>query len=236
MRLTRALKHHTRWLSFIRVRIPAGPLRGRLWLPASRGKLLRHYTGTYEPELTGLLLDHLRPGSVLFDVGANCGYYTLLASSLVGDLGRVVAFEPAPDIAYFLHKHVAINRLENVTVIEAAAGDREGVIRFDSQRGSGRGRASENGDIEVPLRRIDDVATELDVWPTQIKIDVEGFGYEVLCGAREVIRRSRPLIFLSTHGSERSKCTRFFAEAGYRVSTKEPGDLICRPVEGQPAR
>ena len=82
----------------MRLRFPilAGPLRGRWWLPATRGKLLRIYLGTYEREQTALFRELIRPGHTVLDVGAHVGYYTVLASALAGPRGAVWAFEPNP--------------------------------------------------------------------------------------------------------------------------------------------
>ena len=69
-----------------------GPLAGKKWLLASR---INFFLGTYEPEQTQAFQEIVRPGSVVYDVGAHYGYYTLLASVLAGPAGRVLAFEPS---------------------------------------------------------------------------------------------------------------------------------------------
>jgi FkbM family methyltransferase len=205
------------------VPILGGSLRGYQWLPASRGKLLRMLLGTYEPELTQWLAATLTEGSVVFDVGANAGYYTLLCSKLVGPNGRVVAFEPVPEIAAICRKHVAINRARNVLVYECAAGDTDEHLAFETRCGTGRGRVSEEGNLRVPSRRLDDVAADLDLRPSFIKIDVEGYGYEVLCGARQILRSARPAIILSTHGrQEVERSQELLDEMGYTVSKCGP--------------
>ena len=75
--------------------IPAGPLRGCRWSIGSRGKLARVFLGTYEPRVTGWFLESVAAGDSMFDVGANVGYYTVLAGRIVGDSGQVLAIEPA---------------------------------------------------------------------------------------------------------------------------------------------
>jgi FkbM family methyltransferase len=229
LRFTKRIKSWSKLAAAIRLPILAGPLRGKMWSPASRGKLLRIFLGTYEPDLTQHLVGRVKEGDVVFDVGANVGYYTLLCSVLTGARGRVVSFEPAPDVAWFCRKHVRINRLQNALVLQTAIGDAEGVVTFETRNGSGRGRVSETGDIQAPVRRIDDVAAELNLLPNYIKIDVEGYGYQVLCGAKTIIRRARPEIILSTHGQrERQLTTELMSEMGYTVSRCGP-DLVFHP-------
>src|SRR5688500_16975561 len=85
-----------------RLPLLCGPMRGKFWLPYSGGKLWRLLLGRYEPDQTAMMGRVLQPGHVLFDVGAAVGYYTVLASPIVGSHGRVVAFEPDPKNAAFL--------------------------------------------------------------------------------------------------------------------------------------
>ena len=72
--------------------------------------------GTWEPVETSLLLDNLRPGDTVIDVGANVGYYTLLAARKVGPRGKVVAFEPDPESFSFLKRNVKANGFTNVVL------------------------------------------------------------------------------------------------------------------------
>lgn len=210
----------------LRLPIIAGALRGRWWLPASRGKILRILNGTYEREQTALFEQLLRPGATVLDVGANVGYYTLLASVLVGDAGRVHAFEPEPRNAGFLRDHVRINRRGNVTVQQAAVSDRAGTARFDFGSGSGTGHLADAGAIEVRTLRLDDHCAEHGLAPSAIKIDVEGAEMSVLQGARETLARHRPLLFLSTHGADVHRaCLAFLRELGYELTPILGGDV-----------
>ena len=186
----------------MRLPVVAGRLRGRWWLPASRGKILRILNGTYEREQTRLFERHLRPGATVLDVGAHVGYYTLLSSVLVGGEGRVHAFEPNPANAEFLRRHVRINRLSNVHVEQAAVSDTAGTARFDFGTGSGTGRLADAGALEVRTVRLDDHCAQHGLAPSALKIDVEGAELVVLEGARETLARHRPVIFLSTHGAQ----------------------------------
>ncbi len=76
------------------VPILQGPLRGKLWVKGSSDNGC--WLGSFEHDKQRLMSSMLQPGDTMFDVGANVGYYTLLASHRVGPDGRVIAFEPLP--------------------------------------------------------------------------------------------------------------------------------------------
>lgn len=219
----------------IAVPILGGPLRGVRWLPASGGKLLRVLLGTYEPEQTGLFQDLIRPGDVVLDVGAHVGYYTMLAAVLTGHAGRVFAFEPSPDNYAFLQSHVAKNRRADITTVNAAVGDHAGEVRFQRGTGSGTGHVADDGMLAVSMVTLDGFARERGIRCDAIKIDVEGAEMAVLRGAEELLGRSHPIIFLSTHGPELHRdCMAFLRRFGYDFTPILGGDvhtsteLLCR--------
>jgi FkbM family methyltransferase len=218
--------------------IIAGPLRGRWWLPAARGKILRVLGGSYEREQTELFERWIEPGQTVVDVGAHVGYYSLLASVLVGESGSVHAFEPDRRNARFLRRHVRMNRRSNVTVVEVAVADRTGISEFRTAGGSGTGRLDAGGDRQVPTIRLDDYCSDRGIAPDVLKIDVEGAEVEVLAGAAAVLS-SGPVLFLSTHGRERyARSVDLLGELGYRVEPI-PGtihdasaELLCTSSAG----
>lgn len=222
----------------MRLRLPilAGPLRGRWWLPASRGKLLRIYLGTYEREQTALFRELIRPGHTVLDVGGHVGYYTVLASVLAGPGGAVWAFEPNPANAAFLRRHAAVNGLANVHVEQAAVSDAEGTARFDFGTGSGTGHLSTDGEIEVRTLRLDDFCAERSIVPHAVKIDVEGAEGAVLEGFARTVESARPTIFLSTHGpGPHRRCVEWLRARGYRLrpilgeDVETTSELLCTP-------
>jgi len=128
------------------------------------------------------------------NVGANIGYHTLLFAHNVGSRGRVVSFEPDPVNLGELHTNCDANNLDHVSVVEAAVGNEKGKVGF---------RSGLNGNIDtssghsVPITTID--ATFSDRPVDFIKVDVEGFEMSVLEGAKDVISRDMPIIFLEMH-------------------------------------
>lgn len=214
-----------------------GTLKGKRWLLASRGKLLRVLLSTYEREQTRLFEDAITPGNVVFDIGAHAGYYSLLASVLVGSSGSVFAFEPEPRNALYLKKNMAINRCGNVTVVESAVGNNSGTTRFEYGTGSGTGRVTSNAaGLAVPMVSVDDFTERNAVLPDHLKIDVEGAEMLVLQGARRTISRARPVIFLSTHGpAVHRECCRFLKELQYELRSmlgnalEAATEILCVP-------
>jgi FkbM family methyltransferase len=205
-------------------------LRGCRWSPAAGGKVLRLFLGTYEPQQTALFERQIGPGDVVFDVGANAGYYTLLAARRVGPRGKVIACEPDPRIAAFLRLHVEANCLRNVTVVESALGVESGAARFCRGTGTGTGRISDAGDLTVRVQTLDGLSHEHGLLPTHIKIDVEGAELDVLSGGRRTLRRARPTIFLSTHGTQvHGDCCRLLQEHGYFLSAIGGGEFASAP-------
>ena len=210
----------------LRLPIMGRPLRGYWWLPSSRGKVLRVLRGTYEPEQTAHFVRWIRPGATVIDIGAHVGYYTLLASMLAGKTGSVWAFEPEPTNAAFLRQHMYLNHCSNVHVEEVAVSNSSGRARFVCGKGSGTGHLDGSGDMEVRTVRLADFCSARGIRPSALKIDVEGAETEVLEGARELIRSSRPVIFLSTHGPAlHRQCLSWLRDDGYSLHPILGGDI-----------
>ncbi len=146
-----------------------------------------------------LVRNLVRAGSIVVDVGANIGYYTLLFEKAIGPGGRIVAFEPEPDNLIELRMNVERNGLSNVSVQPYAVGSRAGMVSFAKGINGGvRGDIdSMTGDaIQVPMVTLDEaLAGPVDL----IKVDVEGYEEEVLLGAKGIIQRFRPNLFVEIH-------------------------------------
>jgi FkbM family methyltransferase len=202
-----------------------GPLRGFRWLVATRSSFL---FGTYEPTQTQLFQELVKPGDVVYDVGAHFGYYTLLSSKLVGDGGRVIAFEPSPANLARLYRHIYLNDRKNVQVLELAVSDHEGIAHFETRTGSGVGHLADDGPLEVKLTRLDSL-TQFPL-PQVMKIDVEGAEVGVLNGAKTLFARCKPLIFLSLHGDDlKTSCMSLLSGYGYTFRQIEPMEIVALP-------
>lgn len=212
-----------RLLTPVTMRIRGGPLAGLRWSPASGSHFIR---GDYEPYNVPAFLEAVNPGDVVYDVGAHVGYFTAIASLRAGPHGQVVAFEPRPVNVALLRRHVRVNDLENVTIVDAGVGRSSGMTRFEEGTGSGTGRISATGQRSVKVVRLDDVASEGRFpEPDFIKIDVEGGELDVLEGARRLLSSVRPRLLLGIHGPEmRQKCGALLDELGYEWRALRPED------------
>jgi FkbM family methyltransferase len=194
-----------------------GRLRGKLWIAGS----LTHgcWLGSYENEKQRLFASSLKAGSTVYDIGANAGFYSLLASVVVGSKGRVYAFEPLPRNIHFLNAHLRLNRITNVEIMEAAVSDKTGQAYFDDSPGSSMGHLAPEGNMKVETVKIDELVAENQIRPPDyLKIDVEGGEVFVLSGARKTLENFHPRIFLATHGPEiHRECCAFLNGLGYTL-------------------
>jgi len=151
--------------------------------------------GDYEPVETALFQRELTPGSVVFDIGAHVGYFSILFSRLVGESGRVFAFEPDPINFSLLQRNLASNACHNVTVRQAAVSDRTGpaeLFRCPFNSGMNRLYGSvicSSDHVAVNTVALDALAEELPT-PDWIKLDVEGYELRALSGMRNLLRGS----------------------------------------------
>lgn len=197
--------------------ILTGPLKGARWIVGAsvRSCLL----GSFEAELQKTFTDVVKPGDVVFDIGANVGFFTLLSASLVGPAGSVVAFEPLPEAAAYLHRHLVLNDITNVRVVGAAVSDRSGQGSFFVAQHNSLGRLAHDGRLSVDVVTIDEwLKRGIVPPPNSLKIDVEGGEDAVLRGARDLLSRHRPTVLLATHGYDRHEyCCTFLQNLGYSV-------------------
>jgi FkbM family methyltransferase len=221
--LGRRVKHGLKWLlAPVSARIRGGPLAGMHWAIVTGSRFV---SGTYEQFKTEAIVEVLKPGDAVVDVGAHVGYYTALASKLVGPTGTVIAFEPRPLNLRFLRQHVEANRLDNVRVVEAGVGDRRGPAAFDSRTGTGTGHLADDGDLIVDAVRLDDLYRDREIPRANfLKIDVEGGELGVLRGALELVRAERPVILVATHGEElHRQVVRLLADLDYDHEVLDTG-------------
>jgi FkbM family methyltransferase len=207
--------------------------RGKKWIAGSGPN--SNWLGWNERTKRRVFAAVVKPAAVVYDVGANAGSYTILASVLVGNSGRVIAFEPVPANVEFLRQHVRINGLQNVTIVSAAVDERTGEAKFEPTSDWVLGHLSTAGPMTVETVTLDDYAVRADArLPDVIKVDVEGGELGVLRDAAQLLKRAKPIIFLAVHSAELDKqCQSILAEAGYNVRMIEhhPDELVAVPRE-----
>lgn len=217
-----------------------GPNRGLRWI--ARSTPHGAWLGLLEADKLRLFARHLEPGMEVWDVGANVGLYTLAAARAVGPRGGVAAFEPMEANLAFLRRHLELNDLGRVRVVDKAVSDRHGTLRMAEGDSPSEFHADPEGSFEVE-------AIPLDAWardtaapaPSVIKIDVEGAEGAVLRGAEETLATARPVLFLALHGDEaRRECREVLDRRGYRVRSLEPAppeescEWLAVPAEADP--
>jgi FkbM family methyltransferase len=201
------------------MRVLRGPLRGMKWIKGAGPNA--YWVGTYEVQRVQAFAAALFPGATVYDIGANVGIYTLLASRLSGPKGMVYAFEPLPRNVKFLRRHVALNHLQNCTVIESAVGNCVGSRRFSAENWeASMAHLAADGEMVVPMTTLDTcIYGEHRLRrPDVLKIDVEGAELEVLEGAHRAITEFHPKIFLEIHGTQlHVDCCAILKAQGYAI-------------------
>ena len=183
--------------------------------------------GMWEPHVTRLFQHLLSPGDVFVDVGAHIGYYTLLASKLVGPEGHVYALEPTRTTYEVLCSNLALNGVANVTALRIAAGAEDGrAPLYDAPLGhsgkasirdpSGSDRAGEHGfagAIGVDVRPVASVVPQSERERVRlVKIDVEGYEAEVLSGLEALFAMGiRPALVVEIHADAASEAAAYLA-------------------------
>jgi len=199
-----------------------GPLRGKRWIAGSGNHGC--WLGSYEYLKQKAFSAALRRGYSVYDLGANVGFYSLLAGVLVGPEGRVFSFEPVPRNLQFLRRHLELNKLTNCSVWEVAVAGASGTAKFGPGPNASMGHLTTESDataIRVRTVALDHlVAIGKLPPPNLIKCDIEGGEYDALLGASATLAKYGPTIFLATHGSEvHQRCCSFLADCGYRLTS-----------------
>lgn len=214
------------------VRIVQGPLRGMRWIVGSGNH--GYWLGTYELDKQKLFYSSLKEGDVAYDLGANVGYYSLLASRAVGTTGRVVCFEPSLRNIGYIRRHLQVNSISNCDVIEAAVSSSDGIAFFDQGPDSFQGHLAKECESTASVKtvRLDSLVSSGQLQPpTVVKFDIEGEEYEALLGARSTLERFSPIIFLATHGPDvHKRCCDFLSNLGYELSALD-GMVVTQSSE-----
>jgi FkbM family methyltransferase len=220
--------------------ILSGINRGRHW--RLKAGTLKCWLGTYEADEAALIAALVPAGGTVFDVGAHAGYYTLAASRLVGEKGRVVAFEPDPVNLGYLREHVQRNGARNVTIVPRPVGEQHGRVvsfvenpghRYESSLSGGPAGSGEvYGGERTKLVSLDRLVADGLPVPDLVKMDIEGAESSAIVGAPELVAGLKTAWLISTHGPDNVLgLVSLFQEAGYAVHDAQHG----RRILGAPA-
>lgn len=218
------------------VQIQHGPAKG-LWLclfPRTGGCYLR---GEGEPAVQRAMERYLRPGMTFYDIGANIGFFSLLAARIVGEGGRVVAFEADPEVAERLRQHVEHNHFGNISVEQKAVWSETAAVSFaradaHASPDLGLGQVVTSGLAGSTLVQ----AISLDDFfltsrpPDFLKCDVEGAEVAVFRGAQRLLKKNRPILLIEMH-SEVNRLTLLqeFGALSYDCESLDGAHILALP-------
>ena len=214
----------------------------RMWLD-DKDTLELAVHEVYEPVETALLKEHLKDGQTFIDIGANIGYYTLLAARIVGPQGKAYAFEPDATNYKLLQKNIAANGYANVVAVNKALSNKTGTTRLylnPSNRGDHRIYDSHDGRsaIGIEMVTLDQYFKKLDKKVHFIKMDIQGAEAAALDGMRGLIRRNKGLKLvtefspgaLKTFGSDPRKYLGGLQSLGFRLLEISEKNKSVKPV------
>jgi FkbM family methyltransferase len=205
---------------------------GRFCGPASDSSVfaaILQQGGTYEPHVAKAITEHLGPGNVFVDIGANLGYFTLMASRLVGPSGRVIAFEPATETYNYCKKNIELNKFVNVKLHKNGLWSEKKTLTISDSHQLGGNHISDKGD-SIECISLD----SLDLTPDMIKMDIEGAEPYALQGMVKTLKRCHPVIVMEVNryclksffGKDTEDVWQPLTDLGYEISVIPDGKRI----------
>jgi len=196
-----------------------------------------YYFGVWEPNLTRWIATRLRPGDTFIDVGANIGYFSLLASKIVGDAGKVVSIEASPKIFEALIANLTRNRVRNVRPVNIAVSDGPGIVKVFGGNDYHTGLTTiceQRGlkfECEVQTATLGTILQPEELRTARlIKIDVEGAEWRAVQGMLKVLSITRSDLeimveinpeLLLRQGKDPEDLLRMFSSAGFNAYSLE---------------
>ncbi len=227
----------------------AGAAQG-LWFPAravppghAHAQLI--LSGELEIPVQEALRRTIAPGAVVYDIGANIGFFAQLAARFAGEDGRVIAFEPVPAIAELVREAAQRSGLQDRIEVRAQAvalrsGTEQLYVIEDASWSHLASRGNPGGavqTIDVPVTTLDEVVAGGAPPPDVVKLDVEGSEGDVLRGAHRTLREHRPAVVVELHDTQ-ADALPVLREAGYALENLEgPGPVdapACKYVLARP--
>ena len=215
-----------------------GGLAKGIWLELNPRTGPIYLRGDMETPIQKIVAERLSPGMVFYDLGANVGLFTLLASRLVGPRGRVFSFEPDDFVASRLRRNVERNGFDNITVIEAGVWSKSGTVNFipadhviSPDHALGRFVTGEQASAGTPRESVAlDDFIKTNPLPDAIKCDVEGAEVEVFRGAEALLKTHCSWIICEIHSPENDRALRaHLTSLGYHLGTADGNHLLAIP-------
>jgi FkbM family methyltransferase len=169
-------------------------------------ELTRH--AIHEPVTTQIVLEKLREGMVCVDAGGNIGYYATIESNMVGKTGKVIAIEPSPVNFGYLSKNLELQNKSNYEVHNFACGKEDGELSFLVHDISNMCKVVTDETkipegmkvIKIPVKKLDTFLNSINVEKIDfLRMDIEGSELNLFEGARQTIKKSKPMIQFEFH-------------------------------------
>ncbi len=200
-------------------------------------------SGKWEEYETELFKKHIKPGDTVVDIGAHIGYYTLIAARLVGNNGKVYAFEPDPKNFQILEKNVAQNGYHNVVLVNKAVADKSGNAQlFLNSENSGDHRIFESDhgrkSIAITTTTLDDFFKNQDKKVDLIKMDIQGAEARAFQGSTRTLAKNKHMTLitefypqaLQLSGKNAEEYLALLQENDFRLSDIDEVKRTTRPV------
>lgn len=200
----------------------------------------------FESSVSVMFMTLARQSRVFFDVGANIGYYSLLAASLNSAL-KIYSFEPVPAPFRYLSDSVALNEFHNITPVEVAISDQDGETTFYLSRNpkfasfisdhltstgsldKGQGHRTHLIDeVQVKTQTLDHFVEEQEVPGVDLmKLDTEATEHLVLAGAQNILKKHKPTVFCEVlSGKVEDEIAAAFSEHGYLMFRLDDDEIV----------
>ena len=188
----------------------------------------------YEPDVSAVIKSHLKPGDTFVDIGANIGYFTLLAASIVSETGHVYSFEPNANNCKLISQNITLNNFSNVEIFPYAVAESKQILNYHGGNVSSNGHISDKVDdqeafVQVEAVALDDILLKADTI-TAIKMDIEGAEARALQGMHQIIKKFKPIIFTEFSPILLTQTSRI-APVDYLANLQEHYDLYVLGLE-----
>ena len=163
---------------------------------------------SHEPLTTHLMINELKEDMVCIDLGSNIGYYAVIESNIIGESGKIFAIEPSPINFPILKLNLENQKKNNFVAYNIGIGDKNEEMEFIISAKSNWSRIRMNNEkinsedkvIKIPVKTLNSFVNENDIKKIDIlRMDVEGFEYNIIVGANNVLEKYKPKIFVEIH-------------------------------------
>jgi FkbM family methyltransferase len=163
---------------------------------------------SHEPLTTHLMINELKQDMVCIDLGSNIGYYAVIQSNMIGESGKIFAIEPSPVNFPILKSNLENQKKNNFLAYNIAIGDKNEEMEFIISSKSNWSKIRMNNEkinpedkiIKIAVKTLDSFVKENNITKIDIlRMDVEGFEYNILLGANEVLEKFKPKLFIEIH-------------------------------------